>query len=151
MIRNIEIKKLDPKAEIPTYGTVDSAGVDLAACMEENIEIGPLKTCLVPTGLSINMQNVTEKCVAMIFPRSGKGHKEGIVLGNSTGIIDQDYHGELKISVLNRNPERYVLIKPGDKIAQLVFIPIIKASFTEVEEFSSETDRGTGGFGSTGG
>jgi dUTP pyrophosphatase len=151
MLRNIEIKKLNPNAVIPTYGTIDSAGVDLAACMEDNIEIGPLKATLVPTGLAINMQNVTEKCVAMIFPRSGKGHKEGIVLGNSVGIIDQDYHGELKVSVLNRNPERYILIMPGDKIAQLVFIPIIKAEFTEVSEFSSQTDRGTGGFGSTGG
>jgi dUTP pyrophosphatase len=97
------------------------------------------------------MQTVVEDCVAMIFPRSGKGHKEGIVLGNSTGIIDKDYHGELKISVLNRNPDKYITIKPGDKIAQLVFLPLIKANFVEVTEFSSETERGEGGFGSTGG
>lgn len=151
MIRKVEIKKLDPRAEIPTYGTADSAGVDLVACITENIEIGPLKTCMIPTGLAINMQPVVEDCVAMIFPRSGKGAKEGKVLGNTVGIIDQDYHGELKICIMNRNPERYVLITPGEKIAQLVFLPIIKAEFTEVEEFSSTTARGEGGFGSTGG
>lgn len=151
MIRKIEIKKLDPRAEIPVYGTVDSAGLDLAACIPENLEIGPLKTAMIPTGLSINMQDVVEDCVAMIFPRSGKGAKEGKVLGNTVGIIDQDYHGELKICIMNRNPERYVLIQPGEKIAQLVFMPIIKAEFTEVEEFSSSTERGAGGFGSTGG
>ena len=150
MIRKIEIKKLDPNNKfwetngLPTYGTVDSAGVDLAACTEENIEIGPLKTAMIPTGLSINMQEVVEDCVGMIFPRSGKGSKEGKVLGNTVGIIDQDYHGELKICIMNRNPERYILIQPGEKIAQLVFLPIIKAAFEEV------TERGAGGFGSTG-
>lgn len=151
MIRNIEIKKLDPRAEIPMYGTIDSAGVDLVACIKERIEIGPFKTHLVPTGLAINMQSVLETCVAMIFPRSGKGHKDGIILGNSVGIIDQDYHGELKVSILNRNSQNYITISPGDKIAQLVFMPIIKANFLEVEEFSHTTERGTGGFGSTGG
>lgn len=151
MIRNVEIKKLDPRAEIPLYGSIDSAGVDLIACITENIEIGPLKTAMIPTGLSINMQDVVEDCVAMIFPRSGKGAKEGKVLGNTVGIIDQDYHGELKICIMNRNPERYVLIQPGEKIAQLVFMPIIKAEFTEVEEFSHTTERGESGFGSTGG
>ncbi len=151
MIRKVEIKKLNPAAEIPTYGTVDSAGLDLTACITENLEIGPLKTAMIPTGLSINMQDVVEDCVAMIFPRSGKGAKEGKVLGNTVGIIDQDYHGELKICIMNRNPERYVLIQPGEKIAQLVFLPIIKAEFTEVEEFSHTTERGEGGFGSTGG
>ena len=151
MIRNIEIKKLDPRAELPTYGTTDSAGVDLVACISKQVEVPPFHAYLVPTGLSINMQTVVEACVAMIFPRSGKGHKEGIVLGNSTGIIDKDYHGELKISVLNRNPDKYITVKPGDKIAQLVFLPLIKANFVEVTEFSSETERGEGGFGSTGG
>lgn len=150
MIRNIEIKKLDERAEIPTYGTKDSAGLDLAACITENLEIGPLKTAMIGTGLSINMQTIPENCVAMIFPRSGKGAKEGKVLGNTVGIIDQDYHGELKICLMNRNPERYVLVQPGEKIAQLVFLPIIRANFVEVEEFSHTTERGEGGFGSTG-
>lgn len=151
MIRNIEIKKLDPRAEIPVYGSIDSAGVDLVACIKENLEIGPLKTAMIPTGLSISMQEVVEDCAALIFPRSGKGAKEGKVLGNLTGIIDKDYHGELKVCIWNRNPERYVLIQPGEKIAQLVFVPIIKANFCEVSEFSSSTERGEGGFGSTGG
>lgn len=151
MIRNVEIKKLDPRAEIPAYGTTDSAGVDLTACISEPLEIGPLKTAMVPTGLAINMQGVVEDCVAMIFPRSGKGSKEGKVLGNTVGIIDQDYHGQLMVCLWNRNPERYVLIQPGEKFAQLVFLPIIKANFCEVEEFSSTTERGAGGFGSTGG
>ena len=151
MIRNVEIKKLDPRAEIPVYGSIDSAGVDLIACTTENIEIGPLKTAMIPTGLAINMQEVVEDCVAMIFPRSGKGSKEGKILGNTVGIIDQDYHGQLMVCLWNRNPERYILIQPGEKFAQLVFLPIIKANFCEVSEFSSSTARGEGGFGSTGG
>lgn len=151
MIRSVEIKRLDPSAGIPFAGSVDSAGVDLVAFIEENIEIPPLQTAMIPTGLAINMQTILEPCVAMIFPRSGKGSKEGIVLGNTVGIIDQDYHGELKICMMNRNKERYVLIKPGDKVAQLVFLPIIKPEFRVVEEFSHTTERGEGGFGSTDG
>lgn len=150
MIRNIELKILDSRALLPEYGTKDSAGVDLVACMDKGISIPPLKSVLISTGLAINMQTVPETCVAMIFPRSGKGHKEGIVLGNSVGIIDQDYHGQLMVSVLNRNSELYVNISPGDKIAQLVFMPIFKSNFIKVDEFSSTTARGEGGFGSTG-
>jgi dUTP pyrophosphatase len=150
MLRNIEIKKLDQRAVIPKYATVDSAGVDLAACIDKVIEIPPLETALIPTGLAINMQPVEEDIVAMIFPRSGKGHKEGKVLGNTTGIIDSDYQGQLMVSILNRNKEKYITIEPGERIAQMICIPIIRAEFSEVEEFSSSTERGTGGFGSTG-
>ena len=150
MIRQVELKKLDPRAEIPAYGSRDSAGVDLVACINRAVDVPPLESRLINTGLAINMQPVVEDCVAFIIPRSGKGHKEGVVLGNLTGVIDQDYQGELKISVWNRNPDKYITIIPGDRIAQLVFLPIIKADFKVVDEFSTNTVRGEGGFGSTG-
>lgn len=150
MIRDVEIKFLNETAKTPTYGTEFSAGLDLVACNPGTEDIAPLKSKLIPTGISINMMTIPEDCVALIFPRSGKGHKEGIVLGNSTGVIDQDYHGEIFVSVLNRNSDTYITIRPGDKIAQLVIVPIIRANFVQVEEFSTTTQRGSGGFGSTG-
>lgn len=150
MLRNVEIKKLDVRAKVPEYATKDSGGIDLVACIDHIIDIPPLETKLIPTGLAINMQSIEERCVAMIFPRSGKGHKEGKVLGNLTGIIDQDYTGQLLVSILNRNKDKYITVEPGERIAQMVFVPIIRAEFTEVEEFSSMTERGIGGFGSTG-
>lgn len=150
MLRNVELKLLDSRAIIPFYATKDSAALDLSACIDNDIDIPPLGVKLIPTGLSINMQTVTEECVAMIFPRSGKGHKEGMILGNGTGIIDQDYHGPLMVSMYNRNSDKYVRVSHGDRIAQLVFLPIIKAHFQCVQEFSSSTERGVGGFGSTG-
>lgn len=147
----IEIKILDPKAKIPRYATIDSAGIDLIACMEYPVDIPPSKSTLIRTGLSINMQTVPINLMATIFPRSGKGAKEGKVLGNLTGIIDKDYQGEILISIWNRNYDRYVTINPGEAIAQLVFIPIYHANFQLVEDFSSTTIRGSGGFGSTDG
>jgi dUTP pyrophosphatase len=105
---------------------------------------------MIHTGLAINMDLEQAHIMAMILPRSGKGAKEGKVLGNLVGIIDQDYHGELMVCLWNRNPELYVTIEPGERFAQLVFVPIFKAQFEEVIEFSSKTERGTGGFGSTG-
>lgn len=146
----IEIKKLNPQAILPSYGTEVSAGLDLAACIDTKVDIPPLKTAMIKTGISINMMTVPEHIVANIYPRSGKGAKEGKVLANLTGIIDQDYHGELMVAIWNRNPDNYVTIEPGEKIAQLVFLPIIRPSFNLVEEFSSNTARGSGGFGSTG-
>lgn len=150
MNREIEFKILDPRAVQPEYGTKDAAGVDLVAILDKTLHIPPLKAILVGTGISINMMTVPENLMSMILPRSGKGHKEGKVLGNLTGIIDEDYQGELKISVWNRNADEYITIDPGEKIAQLVFVPIIKAKFKQVEEFSESTARGSGGFGSTG-
>lgn len=150
MNREIEFKILDPRAVQPEYGTKDAAGVDLVAIMQQPLLIPPLRVALIGTGISINMMTVPENLMAMILPRSGKGHKEGKVLGNLTGIIDEDYQGELKISVWNRNADEYITIDPGEKIAQLVFVPIIKAKFKQVEEFSESTARGSGGFGSTG-
>lgn len=146
----VEIKILDPRAVAPEYATKDSAGVDLVACISDPIQIPPLKNKLIGTGLSINMQTIDEWCAAFIFPRSGKGHKEGKVLGNLVGVIDQDYHGELMVSLWNRNSDSYVIIEPGERFAQLVFMPIIRPDFKIVTEFSSSTERGSGGFGSTG-
>lgn len=151
MIRDIEVKVLNPKAVLPEYATKDSAAVDLIACIDTAIEIPPMKNRLIGTGLSINMQKVPELCASLILPRSGKGHKEGKVLGNLVGLIDQDYNGELMVSLWNRNEDTYVVIEPGERFAQLMFVPIIRASFKLVEDFSSETERGQGGFGSTGG
>jgi dUTP pyrophosphatase len=150
MIRQIELEVIDQRACIPTYGTEHSAGVDLAAVLDATIEIPPLKTAMIKTGIKINMMIVPENLMAIIFPRSGKGAKEGKVLGNLTGIIDRDYRGELMVSVWNRNSDNYITIEPGEKIAQLVFIPIVKADFKIVDKFTDTTERGEGGFGSTG-
>lgn len=146
----VEIKKLDPRAIVPEFATDYSAGLDLVACIDEAVEVAPFKIAMIKTGLSINMMRVPKNIAAMIYPRSGKGTREGKVLANLTGVIDQDYHGELMVAIWNRNSERYIVITPGERFAQLVFIPIIRPAFTLVEEFSSTTDRGAGGFGSTG-
>jgi dUTP pyrophosphatase len=146
----VEIKKLDKRAIIPEYSTTDSAGLDLIACMDNKIEIPPFKTAMIHTGLAINMDLVDAHIMAMLLPRSGKGAKEGKILGNLVGIIDQDYHGELMVCLWNRNSDQYVTIEPGERFAQMVFVPIYKVTFNEVVEFSSKTERGTGGFGSTG-
>lgn len=145
----IEIKLLDHRAKVPKYATDGSAAVDLIACMDSFIDIPPMRTTMIHTGIALNMSQVSEHFMAEIVPRSGKGAKEGKVLGNLTGIIDKDYQGELLISLWNRNPDSYVTINPGEAIAQMIFIPIIKPTFKVVEEFSSITERGEGGFGST--
>lgn len=145
----IEIKFLDPRAKKPEYATKDSAGLDLIACIDYVVSIPPLKTAMIKTGIAVNMQTVPEHLAGLIFPRSGKGSKEGKVLGNLTGIIDQDYQGELLVCLWNRNAELYVDVSPGEAIAQLVFMPIHRTEFGIVEEFSSVTERGEGGFGST--
>jgi len=146
----IEIKRLNKQVNIPKYATADSAGVDLEASFDVVVEVPPLRSVMVPTGLYINMQTIPANMMAMIVPRSGKGAKEGKVLGNLTGIIDKDYHGELKICIWNRNPDKYITIEPSERIAQLIFVPIMRPEFKEVEEFSHTTERGAGGFGSTG-
>jgi dUTP pyrophosphatase len=147
----IELKLLDSNVNTPVYATEGAAGIDLEAAIPYPIEIPPLKTALIRTGISINMQTVPLHLMATILPRSGKGAKEGKVLGNLVGIVDQDYHGEVLVSLWNRNSDIYVTINPGEKFAQLVFVPVIKPTFKVVEEFSSTTDRGEGGFGSTDG
>jgi dUTP pyrophosphatase len=154
MIREVEIIRLRENATIPTYGSDCSAGLDLYACLDESITIhSGDKSVLIPTGISINMMPITEACVGLIFPRSGLGHKDGVVLGNSTGVIDQDYHGEIFVSLWNRNNPNHSVtrtVKHGDRIAQLVIVPIITANFKIVDKFSVDTQRGSNGFGSTG-
>lgn len=146
----IQIKILDPRVgdtiALPTYATPGSAGIDLRVCIDEPIQIAAQETVLLPTGLAIYMGD--PGLAAVILPRSGLGHKHGIVLGNLVGLIDSDYQGELKISCWNRNTEHFT-VNPGDRIAQLVFLPIIKPTFSLVESFT-ESSRGQGGFGSSG-
>ena len=131
---------------LPEYATSGSAGLDLRACIESTITLAPGDTQLIPTGLAIYLENPSY--AALILPRSGLGHKHGIVLGNLVGLIDSDYQGELMISCWNRGHSAFS-IEQGDRIAQLVIVPVIQTSFTMVEEFA-ETNRGSDGFGSSG-
>jgi dUTP pyrophosphatase len=149
-MKNIQIKILNAKLgrewPIPQYVTSGSAGMDLRACMDEPLALLPNATSLISTGMAIYIED--RNLAAMILPRSGLGHKHGIVLGNLVGLIDSDYQGELMISCWNRGVDHFT-IYPGDRIAQLVLVPVVQAEFTFVEEFS-KTLRGAGGFGSTG-
>ncbi len=146
----IQLKILDPRIgssiPMPAYATDGSAGLDLRVCIDEPLRIAPQETVLLATGLSIYIAD--PKLAAVILPRSGLGHKNGIVLGNLVGLIDSDYQGELKISCWNRGSESFI-VNPGDRIAQLVFLPVVQAAFEVVDEFI-ESDRGEGGFGSSG-
>ena len=150
MPQAIQLKILDPRIgnsiPLPSYATGGSAGLDLRVCISEPIQIAPQETILLPTGLSIYIED--PKLAAVILPRSGLGHKNGIVLGNLVGLIDSDYQGELKISCWNRSQEHFT-VNPGERIAQLVFVPVIQAAFEVVEAFT-ESSRGEGGFGSSG-
>jgi len=139
-------KRLGNEIPMPHYGTEGSAGLDLRACLEDTITIEPGETKLIPTGMSIYIEDTG--LAAMILPRSGLGHKHGIVLGNLVGLIDSDYQGELMVSCWNRGDKAFTM-EVGERIAQLVIVPVIQAEFDLVEEFEA-TDRGEGGFGSTG-
>ena len=145
-----EIKILDSRIgkeiPLPTYATQGSAGMDLRACLESAIQITPGETVLIPTGISIYIQD--PGLAATILPRSGLGHKHGIVLGNLVGLIDSDYQGPLMVSLWNRSTKSYE-VNIGDRIAQLVIVPIIQTEFKIVEDFTA-SDRGIGGFGHTG-
>lgn len=131
---------------LPGYSTDGSAGMDLRACLEEPLTLLPGDTFLIPTGIAIYIED--PGYAALILPRSGLGHKHGIVLGNLVGLIDSDYQGELMISAWNRGTTTFT-IEPGDRVAQLVLVPVLQTQFTIVDEFTS-TERGTGGFGSSG-
>ena len=150
MNKNIQLKILDPRIgdriSLPAYSTEGSAGLDLRVCTDEPIQIGANESVLLPTGLSIFIED--PNLCAVILPRSGLGHKHGIVLGNLVGLIDSDYQGELKVSCWNRTDEHFT-VNPGDRIAQLVFLPVIQAQFEVVDSFK-ETSRGDNGFGSSG-
>ena len=145
---SVQIKILHPLMadQLPQYATSGSAGLDLRACIEQPITLLPGESYLVPTGLAIHLAD--PNYAALILPRSGLGHKNGIVLGNLVGLIDSDYQGELKVSLWNRGQEKFV-IEPLARIAQMMIIPVMQANFTVVEEFA-QSDRGEGGFGSTG-
>ncbi len=147
---NVQLKILNPQIgkdiPLPSYSTDGSAGLDLRACIKSKIIIEPNSSDLIPTGLAIHLRD--NSLAGLILPRSGLGHKHGIVLGNLVGLIDSDYQGELMISCWNRSEDSFTIEK-GDRIAQLVVVPIVQAQFIEVDEFA-ETMRGTGGFGSSG-
>lgn len=150
MKKAIQLKILDPRIgdtiPLPAYATDGSAGIDLRVCINEPLQIAGGETVLLPTGLSIYIAD--PNLAAVILPRSGLGHKHGIVLGNLVGLIDSDYQGELKVSCWNRTQEHFT-INPCERIAQLVFLPVVQADFTMVDSFQ-ETSRGEGGFGSSG-
>jgi dUTP pyrophosphatase len=145
---DIDVRILDPRmaAQMPAYATPGSAGLDLRACLDAPLVLAPGEAQLIPTGLAIHIADA--KLAAMILPRSGLGHKHGIVLGNLVGLIDSDYHGPLMVSCWNRGPSAYT-VQPFERIAQLVIVPVVQASFRIVDAFD-ESGRGDGGFGSTG-
>ena len=148
MSLQVELKILDPRLNesMPAYATTGSAGLDLRACINEAITIKPGETTLIPTGMAIHLANPAY--AAMILPRSGLGHKHGIVLGNLVGLIDSDYQGQLFVSCWNRSQEAFVM-NPMERMAQLVIVPVVQADFRVVDEFNA-SERGEGGFGSTG-
>jgi dUTP pyrophosphatase len=145
---HVQLKILDIrlKDQLPAYATSGSAGLDLRAALHEPITLAAGQTTLVPTGIAIYLAD--PHYAAMILPRSGLGHKHGIVLGNLVGLIDSDYQGQLMVSTWNRSVEPFVL-NPMERLAQLVIVPVVQAQFQVVDEFVA-SERGTGGFGSTG-
>ncbi len=144
----IDVKILDPRLQgnLPAYATPGSAGLDLRACLDAPLTLGPNAWQLVPTGIALYLHNPAY--AALILPRSGLGHKHGIVLGNLVGLIDSDYQGQLMVSAWNRSDEVFT-IAPMDRIAQLVIVPVIQAQFNVVSEFEV-SERGESGYGSTG-
>ncbi|MGG1944672.1 dUTP diphosphatase [Trinickia sp. NRRL B-1857] len=144
----LDLKILDARMRdyLPAYATPGSAGLDLRACLDHALTLEPGQTALVPTGLAIHVGDPGH--AALILPRSGLGHKHGIVLGNLVGLIDSDYQGELMVSTWNRGQTNFTL-NPMERLAQLVIVPVVQAQFNIVDEFAA-SERGTGGFGSTG-
>ena len=145
----IDVKILDPRMaeQLPAYATPGSAGLDLRACLDAPLELAPNAWQLVPTGIAIYLKD--PGYAALILPRSGLGHKHGIVLGNLVGLIDSDYQGQLMVSAWNRSPTAFTL-QPMDRLAQLVIVPVVQPSFRLVEDFDAASERGEGGYGSTG-
>lgn len=149
-MRRIELKILDPRIgdtiPLPHYATGGSAGIDMRACIDEPVTVPPGETTLIPTGLAIHIGDAS--LAAVLLPRSGLGHKHGIVLGNLTGLIDSDYQGQVFISCWNRGAKSYS-VQPGERIAQMVFVSVEQVEFNVVGEFD-DSDRGSGGFGHSG-
>ena len=149
-MRSVEMKILDPRVgdsiPLPHYATDGSAGLDMRACIDEPLTVAPGETVLVPTGLAIHVADAS--LAAVLLPRSGLGHKHGLVLGNLTGLIDSDYQGQVYISCWNRSANSYE-VQPAERIAQMVFVPVEQVQFKVVEEFD-DSDRADGGFGHSG-
>ncbi|WP_293268063.1 dUTP diphosphatase [Neptunomonas sp.] len=149
-MKKIQVKILDERIgqtfPLPNYATPGSAGLDLRACLDEALTLAPGETELIPTGMAIHIEDPS--LCAMILPRSGLGHKHGIVLGNLVGLIDSDYQGQLFVSCWNRGNTSFTM-EPGERIAQLVLVPVVQADFEVVDDFT-DTERGAGGFGSSG-
>ena len=139
-------KRLGDTIPLPEYATDGSAGLDLRACLQEAVTLNPGETLLIPTGMAIYIEDPS--LAAMILPRSGLGHKHGVVLGNLVGLIDSDYQGELMVSCWNRGDTAFT-IEIGERLAQLILVPVVQAQFKQVEEFTA-TERGAGGFGHSG-
>ena len=146
---NVDVKILDPRMadQLPTYATPGSAGLDLRACLDAPLTLAPNAWQLISTGFSVYLQD--PGFAAMLLPRSGLGHKHGIVLGNLVGLIDSDYQGPLMVSCWNRSQETFT-IQPMERIAQMVIVPVVQARFNVVTEFGASSERGQGGYGSTG-
>lgn len=149
-MQSIQLKILDPRIgteyPLPDYATDGSAGMDLRACLDQTLRLEPGQTELVPTGIAIHISD--PGLAAVLLPRSGLGHKHGIVLGNLVGLIDSDYQGQLYVSCWNRGRDTFT-VEPGERIAQMIFLPVVRTGFEVVEEFA-DSDRGEGGFGHTG-
>ena len=142
-------KARQQEIQLPTYGTALSAGLDLRAVIDQEIHLAPGQTVMISSGIKMDMRDEKKLLMGMIVPRSGLGVKHGIVLSNLTGIIDADYQGEIGISAWNRSNMTYV-IKPGERVCQMIFVEVVQPKFVEVDEFDSKSERGEGGFGSTG-
>ena len=149
-VRSVELKILDPRVgdsiPVPHYATDGSAGLDMRACIDEPLTVTPGETVLVPSGRAIHIGDAS--LAAVLLPRSGLGHKHGLVLGNLTGLIDSDYQGQVFVSIWNRGDKTYE-IQPGERIAQMVFVPVEQVKFSVVTEFT-DSERGEGGFGHSG-
>lgn len=149
-MQKIQLKILDPRLgeefPLPHYATDGSAGMDMRACIDEALEMAPGETHLIPTGMAIHVAD--PNLAAILLPRSGLGHKHGIVLGNLVGLIDSDYQGQVFVSCWNRGNQSFT-VKPGERIAQMVIVPVVHADFEIVEDFVA-SERGAGGFGHTG-
>ena len=143
---NIKVKKMNVSAKLPFRATVGSAGADLFACLEQEVILKPNERLLIPTGIAIELED--SSCGAFIFPRSSVSYKNGVSLANCVGVVDSDYRGEIKVPLINHSDEEFI-IHSGDRIAQLVILPVIIPSFSEADSLN-DTVRGEGGFGSTG-
>ena len=148
--QRVQLKIVDPRIgrefPLPEYATGGSAGVDLRACLDDGLVLRAGETKLIPTGIAVHMAD--PGLAAVILPRSGLGHKNGIVLGNLVGLIDSDYQGQIMVSCWNRSTQEFT-VEPGARLAQMVFVPVVQVNFDVVEEFTA-SDRGAGGFGHTG-